>query len=127
SCGSACTATAAAAPARRAEASTPMRSALSSCFVLRSDRQGNRLLPACREIERLREHQAVVRFGGGGVLGRETERNPIEPLLGLFAHRPAQLAERDVARRITAEEIHAPPRIGRIALALRLRRREHDV
>src|SRR5687767_8606565 len=61
------------------------------------------------------------------MLRRVAERDAVQPLLGLLAHRAAQLAERDVARRIAPEEVHSPGFIWRISLTLRPRSRQHDV
>ena len=51
----------------------------------------------------------------------------LSQLLRFFAHRPAQLAERDVARRIAGQEVDSPRLVRRIALALRPSGCEHDV
>ena len=61
------------------------------------------------------------------MLRRHADRHAIQPGVGLLAHRPAQLAERHVARGIASQKIHPSLRIGRISLLLRTLGREHDV
>src|SRR5262245_9025959 len=78
----------------------------------------HRLLASRREIERLGQHQAVVRLGGGGGLRRQPERDTVEPGLRFIPHRSAQLAERHVAGRIAAHEIDQPALVRRVAFLL---------
>jgi hypothetical protein len=60
-----------------------------------------------------------MRFGGGGGLRRQAERDAVEPGIGFLAHRAAQFAERHVAGRIGAEEIDQAALVGRVTFALR--------
>ncbi len=85
------------------------------------------MLALGREVERLGQHQAVVRLGGGCRLCRQAERDAVEPGIGLLAHRAAQLAERHVAGRIAAHEIDQAALVGRVAFLLRRGDREHHV
>src|SRR5215472_6979957 len=89
--------------------SLPRRPQSPSGFLIaRADRQRDGLLALRRQVERLGQHQSIVRFGCGRVLRRQSHRDPIQPLFGLLAHRPAQFAQCDIARRVAAEEIDAP-------------------
>ena len=58
---------------------------------------------------------------------RQPERHAVEPGHGLVRHRSAQLAERHVAGRIGAQEVDEAALVGRIALLLRRRYRQHHV
>ena len=92
-----------------------------------SSGSGTGCLALGRKVERLGQHQAVVRLGrGGGWVGRP-QRDAVEPRHGLLRHRAAQFAERHVARRVAAHEIDQPALVRRVAFGLRLRHREHDV
>src|SRR5919109_1673418 len=79
---------------------------LSRSLLLRIERELDRLPEFGRQVERFCQHQAVVRLGGGCRLGRQAHGDTIEPGLSLFAHRPPQLAQRHVARRIAPQEVH---------------------
>src|SRR5262249_29847699 len=54
--------------------------------------QLHRLFALGRQIERLGQHQAVVRLGRGGCLRRQAKRDPVEPGLGFVPHRSPQFA-----------------------------------
>src|SRR6266704_4629191 len=96
-------------------------------FVARIDRKWYRALEPRREIERLGQHQPIVRLLRRSVLRRQAHREPVQPLLGFLAHRAAQLAKDDVARRIAAEKIDATSRVGGVPFVLRKRGGEHDI
>ena len=95
--------------------------------VVRIERQFDRLSALGREVKRLGQHQVAMRFFHGRGRGRQAERHAVEPAVGLQRHRPAQFAERHVARRIAAQEIDQPRRVGVVAFGGALRHRQHDV
>ncbi len=68
-----------------------------------------------------------MRLLDGGSGRRQPKRDAVEPRHGFLRHRTAQFAERHVAGRIGAEEVHEPRLVGRIAFRLRLAHREHHV